>query len=402
MINLLCIKKPEVTEQNPDNLSFNELAEQLEVARSKILSIMVDSNHGLLAMAQVYIESIENKVSPSDLFSSNLSDKLTDAENNPKSATAKQTELKVATAFNLIIQDEQEPKHAQNLHSGKNSILNIHFLPSFLIQVANRIVKDSSNSDSLIVREIAALEKRIGLLRSKMVTSNIGLVKFMARQYRTQHMSFEDLQQEGIIGLIKAVDRFDHTRQLRFSTYATYWVRQTIARSMSKNEKLIRIPINLAPKAPAVFQMMEAQFIKTNRWPNASDLAKLCEMTEDEISTILDFYRPTVSLDGDHNDDETTSMIEYMEQDQFPSAIKTISDDSLKENLQIAINALPEKEASVICCRYGLGNQAEMTLQDIANRLRVTRERVRQIQNSGLKKLNLQFGCQLNAFLETE
>lgn len=391
-----------------ESLEFIEIAEQLECVRTDLFEMLITNIPSRIEMAKEYLFNVDNGESPTELFSLNRSKLVTEKPGDEKKESAKQVELKVGEAFRQILKHDLEHSIGADISTQIELIKSIHFLPVYLLQVASRIKylsrkTDDSSFDSGILKSLSSKSRRISKIRSAMVTTNLGLVKYMSRQYRTQNMTPEDLQQEGVIGLLKAVDRFDHRREFRFSTYASYWVRQTITRSMGKNEKLIRIPINLAPKAPAVFQMVDSQYLENHRIPSVPELAKLCKMSEDEISTILEFYRPTISLDGGNNDDaEAATMFDLLEQQQFPSAMKTLSASSLKEKLKSAISSLPEKEACVIRCRYGLENQNEMTLQDIANSLQVTRERVRQIQNSGLKKLNLKFGYQLNAFLEAD
>ena len=403
----------DATKKNAENLTSVELAEQLELTRSKIFKQLMNLTPGLNAMATGYLSSIDKGVSPSEFFSINRSKTNYDEvdENSLDDSleqSAKEIETQIAQAFSIIQEQALVFNASGNINKQAEFISSIHFLPIFLLQVTTRILNESLDTNKnafnpLFVKKLAAEIKQMNNLRKLMVTSNLGLVKFMSRQYRTLNMTPEDLQQEGVIGLVKAVDRFDHRRKFRFSTYATYWVRQTITRSMSKNEKLIRIPINLAPKAPAVFQMLDTRMSETSRLPGVTELAVLCSLSEVEVSTILEFYRPTISLDGDNKDDnEAATIVDVLEQNQFPSAIKSLSDSTLKDRLHVAINSLSEKEAKVIRCRYGLENHTEMTLQDIANTLDVTRERVRQIQNSGLKKLQRKFGGQLVAFLEPD
>ncbi len=392
------------------NPELDEIAAQLEQSRSKIFMLLINSSAGLVVMAHQYLSSVDKEgVSPSELFSVNRSNICgNEMPESPVKPSSKFIESQLAICFRKITDQNTKLLSSNSINKHIELIASIHFLPKFIIDISTRIQHQSladhySDFDPEFIKQLTEQISRMLTFRSAMVTSNLGLVKYMARRYRAQNMTTEDLQQEGIIGLVKAVDRFDHRRQVRFSTYAAYWVQQTITRSMSKNEKLIRIPVNLSSKAPAVFQMLSSRIQETNHLASVPELARLCGLTENEISTILQFYRSTISLDAYNKDNtDAVSMLDLLEQRQFPSAIKLISESALKQKLYVAVNSLPEKEASVIRCRYGLENQAEMTLQDIATRLHVTRERIRQIQNSGLKKLHLKYGSQLTEFLEAD
>ncbi len=388
-------------ETNQATVNLNTRLEQMESIRNEILTLLIDTHTGIVTMARQYLNNVDNGVSPSDLFSLNRS-KL-------DTKSAKQVAARLADAFRSIQEHDLTQPDLSEIHQQIDLIASIHFLPILLIDVSETILHspssraDNSTINPVFFKRLAGLTNRLVELRSEIAISNLGLINYLAYQYHPQNMTLEDILQEGVVGLLKAVDRFDHRRQLCFSTYATYWIQQAITRAMSKNDKLVRIPINLSPKAPSVFRMLNSRFMETGHVPDTSELAQLCQLSEHEISTILNSCRPTVSLDQDDasNPDTPVSMLNFIEQQQFSSAIQSISESELKEKLNVAINSLPEKEASVIRCRFGLENQTEMTLQDIAMRFQVTRERVRQIQNAGLEKLLRLIECRLADYLET-
>ncbi len=390
--------------------NLNARLEQMESIRNEILTLLIGTHAGMVAMAGQYLNNVNNGVSPTDLFCLSRSQLSVESDrDNPVNTSAKLVTARLANAFRSFQEHDLTQPDLSEIHQQIDLIASIHFLPILLIDVSKTLLHsqfsctDSSTINPAFLKRLSGLSNRMVALRSEIVISNLGLIKYLAHQYHPQNMSQEDILQEGVVGLLKAVDRFDHRRQLRFSTYATYWIQQAITRSMSKNDKLVRIPINLSPKAPAVFRLVNSRFIETGHVPSAVELGQLCSLSEQEVSTILNSCRPTVSLDQDDagNPDAPVSMLNFIEQQQFSSAIQSISESELKERLNIAINSLPEKEACVIRCRYGLGNQTEMTLQDIAMRLQVTRERVRQIQNAGLVKLRRLIKCQLADYLET-
>ncbi len=393
--------KPELIDKANQTVNLNPRLEQMESIRNEMLTLLIGTHVGIATIAWQYLNNVDNGVSPSELFS------LSRSKLDAKSATHVAESL--VDAFHSHLERDITQPDLNELDQLIDLIASIHFLPTLFIDVAETILhsplsrSDNSTINPVFLKRLTTLSNRMVALRSEVAISNLGLVKYLVHQYHPQNMTQEDILQEGVVGLLKAVDRFDHRRQLRFSTYAAYWIQQAITRSMSKNDKLVRIPINLSPKAPTVFRMLNSRFIGTGNVPGVTELAKLCQLSENEVSTILISCRPTVSLDQNdaNNPDASVSMLNFMEQQQFSSAIQSISESELKETLSIAINSLPEKEASVIRCRFGLENQAEMTLQDIAMRLQVTRERVRQIQNTGLEKLRRLIKCQITDYLET-
>ena len=213
-----------------DSVAFSEIACQLETVRLRLFRLLINNDLGRSELAKEYLFCVEHGESPSELFCLNRSElRTTKTDHQTKNKTAKQIETKISDIFRLILKadptriDEALYDQIQLLHS-------IHFLPVFLLQVSHR-VKDSfrkhksKSVDPAFVRQLGIETSQISKSRDAMVNSNLGLVKYMSRQYRTQNMSPEDLYQEGVIGLMKAVDRFDHEREFRFSTYASYWVK---------------------------------------------------------------------------------------------------------------------------------------------------------------------------------
>jgi RNA polymerase primary sigma factor len=235
-----------------------------------------------------------------------------------------------------------------------------------------------------------------------MIVNNTGLVAFVAHKHKTINLSFDDLMQEGSIGLIRAVDRFDAQRGICFSTYAIFWIKQAISRLIVKQEKVVRLPVALAEKASGLFEIMRNYYLEHQRWPTFHQLHTQCNLSDDEIKTVSSYYQATHSLDAslsEESDDDHTLM-DSMQQHQFPSPLNELIDNNLALHLVNSVASLPENEASILNMRFGLQNQSEMTLQAIADQLNVTRERVRQIQNQALKKLKQQFGCELMPFLD--
>lgn len=159
-----------------------------------------------------------------------------------------------------------------------------------------------------------------------MIAGNVRLVAFVAHKYKTTALSFDDLLQEGVVGLIKAVDRFDPYRGYQFSTYAVPWIKQAISRLIVKQEKPVRLPVALAERACAVFEAMRKSYLQTERWPSVEQLKTLCDLSEDEIKTIRNYYQATHSLDEETEEDEGQALMARMKQHQFALPLDELID----------------------------------------------------------------------------
>ncbi|MDP1667105.1 MAG: sigma-70 family RNA polymerase sigma factor [Methylobacter sp.] len=286
----------------------------------------------------------------------------------------------------------------------RSALLSLRFLPSFLIEVSGLFMAMTKpwHGFNEYRLKLGRASQTLQRLRQQMIANNIRLAAFVAHKHKTTVLSFDDLLQEGVIGLIKAVDRFDPYRGYQFSTYAIPWIKQAISRLIVKQEKIVRLPVALAERACAVFEAMRNAYLQTERWPSIEQLKVLCDLSEGEIKTIRSYYQATHSLDAavDTEEDEGQALMARMKQQQFALPLDELIDHNLGQYLDQVVATLPEKEAAILNMRFGLKNHTEMTLQAIADQLQVSRERVRQIQNEALKKLKNQFGYDLMLFLE--
>jgi RNA polymerase primary sigma factor len=314
--------------------------------------------------------------------------------------------------YNNIVQDDNlvQPENPVQDHCCTTTVAidpqlaRIHFFPALLIRIAEKMQQDSSisaNLDPTYRKELGAARRQLQTIRQQLITANTGLVAFVAYKHKTVNLAFEDLMQEGSIGLIRAVDRFDPNRGIRFSTYAIFWIKQAISRLIVKQEKVVRLPVALAEKASVVFEAMRNCYLENNRWPSVVTLKEQCDLSLEDIKTISSYYQATHSLDATDSDDgDDQPMMAKLKQNQFALPLDELIDNNLSLTISTVVASLPEKEAAILNMRFGLNNHSEMTLQAIADQLHVTRERVRQIQNEALKKLKQQFGYDLQPFLE--
>lgn len=396
-----------IHQQNASVLTAEELtslAQQMEQSRLNLSRLMIYSDSGLSVIAGEFIRAIGDGIDLSELIRKNNLDPL--QNENVAQDTAKQLASKLLSCFQQVINTKDHPHSSAVFTECKQLLDDLHLLPNFLQQIVKvltyRLRDRALNDDDLELLKSASIEQqRMISARRAMISGNLRLVTFIARQYHHSSVPFTDLIQDGTVGLIKAVDRYDWRRSVRFSTYAIYWIKQSITRGMVRQEKMVRLPYNIAAKAAAVFETMNDYLVKHNQWPTNKTLADLCDLPEEEIKAIVDNYQPTISLDNNINDDEDLpAIVDSIEQHHFPQPINILANSALKNCLRKAIETLPEREADIINCRFGLDSDTEMTLQDIADRMSLTRERVRQIQNSALLKLKNKFSSDLVDFLE--
>lgn len=396
-----------IHQQNAAVLSADELtaqAQQMEQGRMNLARLLIHSDQGLYVIAGEFIHSMNEGIDLSELIRKNNGEAV--QNDTVAQDTAKQLANKLLDCLHQVSNAKDNPYPTATFAECRKFLDTLHFLPNFLqqiVKVLNCRIKDRAlNDEDLQLLKSASFEQqRMTSARRAMISGNLRLVTFVARQYHNSSIPFTDLIQDGTIGLIKAVDRYDWRRAVRFSTYAIYWIKQSITRGMVRQEKMVRLPYNIAAKAAAVFETMNDCLIKNNKWPTNQELAEICGLPEEEIKAIVDNYQPMISLDSNVNDDEDLpAVIDSIEQHHYPQPLNILADSALKNCLRKAIETLPEREADIINCRFGLDSDSEMTLQDIANRMNLTRERVRQIQNSALLKLKNKFSCELVDFLE--
>lgn len=390
--------------QNAAVLSADELvayAQQMENSRASLTGLIIESNEGFAELALEFIRQIGLGVDFSELVNKSINESNDPVQkNNSVQDTAKQLENKLMTWFEAILEKTDGVEFRSERDQIINDVKEIHFLPNFLQQVSINL-SQKNESQQEWVDHLKLQTFSMCQARQAMINGNLRLVTFVARQYNNQNMAFTDLIQDGTVGLIKAVDRYDWRRSVRFSTYAIYWIRQTISRAMVRQEKIVRLPYNIAAKAAAVFEIMNNYLTQNNKWPSTLEVSELSKLPEEEVKAIIENYQPTVSLSSNiNNDDEMPQVEATIEQHHYPQPMNILASSALKKFLRQAVATLTEREADIINCRFGLDNNHEMTLQDIADKLSLTRERVRQIQNGALLKLKTNFSSDLSDFLE--
>jgi len=291
------------------------------------------------------------------------------------------------------------PKFAANLKLHRDEIL----------RAQNRLIM-IENALGVSVSEIKEINRRMSIGEAKarrakkeMVEANLRLVISIAKKYTNRGLQFLDLIQEGNIGLMKAVDKFEYRRGYKFSTYATWWIRQAITRSIADQARTIRIPVHMIETINKLNRISRQMLQEMGREPTPDELAERMEMPEDKVRKVLNIAKQPISMETPIGDDEDSHLGDFIEDATVLSPVDSATTEGLRKATRSVLGSLTPREAKVLRMRFGIDMNTDHTLEEVGKQFDVTRERIRQIEAKALRKLRHPARSeQLRSFLDLE
>jgi RNA polymerase primary sigma factor len=275
-------------------------------------------------------------------------------------------------ARHSILTAQEEVDLVKRMNSGKKS--------------RERLARGDYRSDkSRRTLETRVLDGELG--RQYLIRSNLRLVISIAKNYRGQGLSFLDLIQEGNVGLMRAVDKFDYRQGNRFSTYATWWVRQAITRALSYQSRTIRLPVHMGERLRRVKQVAGQLEKELGRKAGQEEIAKALNLSPEQMDRVFRAPTHTLSLEKPVGEEGESQLSEFIQDEDIPPPVDVVLDGQLREQLYDALQKLPDRERRIIDLRFGLTDGDPRTLQEIAEEFELSRERIRQIEGEVLRKL---------------
>jgi RNA polymerase primary sigma factor len=242
---------------------------------------------------------------------------------------------------------------------------------------------------SVLSERIEVAQETAEVAKRDLIEANLRLVVSIAKRYNNRGLQFLDLIQEGNIGLMKAVEKFEYRRGYKFSTYATWWIRQSITRAIADQARTIRIPVHMIESINKLIRSTREYVQDHGREPTAEELAKIAEMPVERVRKVLKIAREPISLETPIGDEEDSHLADFIEDRKAVAPAEAVVNSNLRDQTRKVLSSLTPREEQVLRLRFGIGEKTDHTLEEVGNRFAVTRERIRQIEAKALRKLRL-------------
>ncbi len=303
-------------------------------------------------------------------------------------------------AYNIVVlsspEDDSEDKEQildeeETDDAASKEIIDVS--PSIIISddPVHLYLKEIGNYPLLTMEEEVELAKRIEdgdeTAKQSLAESNLRLVVSIAKRYVGRGLSFLDLIQEGNLGLIKAVDKFDYTKGFKFSTYATWWIRQAITRSIADQSRTIRIPVHMSEIINKTYRVSRNLLQELGREPTEQELAEAMDMTVEKVREVLKISSDPISLDIPIGEEEDSHLGDFIKDENVIGPEESAAYSILRDQISMLLDTLTEREQRVLILRFGLTDGRTRTLEEVGKEFNVTRERIRQIEAKALRKL---------------